>query len=126
MDRFLKVFAGVAAIGVLMSAPAEAGSTAGGAKVFAAQCAACHGNSATAPQTIGPRLFGVVGRHAGASPGYPYTAAMRNSGLTWSTDELKVYLTAPSKVVHGTKMPYAGLHNPSQLDDLVTYLASLH
>jgi cytochrome c len=126
MGRILGHIAFALAAAALGSSPAFAGNPAAGGKVFSSQCAACHGNRANAPQAIGPRLFGVIGRHAGSSPGFSYSPAMKNSGLSWSADELKIYLANPAKTVHGTKMPYAGLHNPAQLDDLVAYLATLH
>ena len=50
---------------------------------------------------------------------------MKASNLTWSTSQLKAYLPAPGKTVRGTKMPYAGLKNPAQLDDLLAYLETL-
>ncbi|WP_374527466.1 cytochrome c family protein [Novosphingobium sp.] len=126
MGRILMRGALAAALLALSSGPAFAGSPAQGAKVFASQCSACHGNRANSPQAVGPRLFGVVGRHAGTSPGYVYSPAMKGSGLVWTTDQLKVYLKSPAKVVHGTKMPYSGLNNPAQLEDLLAYLATLH
>lgn len=125
MGRILSNIAFGLAATALGSSSAFAGNSTAGAKVFSSQCAACHGNRANAPQAIGPRLFGVVGRHAGASPGFSYSTAMKNSGLAWTTDELKIYLANPAKTVRGTKMPYGGLHNPTQLDDLTAYLATL-
>lgn len=125
MGRFLKIAAACAIASGTIAAPAWAGNPVNGAKVFASQCAACHGNRANAPQPIGPRLYGVVGRHAGSSPGFNYSTAMKGSGLTWTPSELRIYLNGPAKVVKGTKMPYAGLHNPTQLDDLIAYLDSL-
>ncbi|MDE2435039.1 MAG: c-type cytochrome [Sphingomonadales bacterium] len=125
MDRFLKTLLIVGLATGLSATPAIAGNAANGSKVFTNQCAACHGNRANSPQAVGPRLFGIVGRHAGTSSGFTYSPAMKGAGLTWSQDELKIYLANPGKVVHGTKMPYAGLHNAGQLDDLIAYLASL-
>jgi cytochrome c len=51
---------------------------------------------------------------------------MQHSGITWTHDELLAYLQAPSRVVPGNRMPYAGLHNPQQAAALVAYLATLH
>lgn len=125
MDRFLKPTLFAIALG-LTASPALAGDVAAGAKVFRAQCSVCHSVATKGPAGVGPTLHGVVGRHAGALPGYSYSPAMKAASLTWSDSELRSYLTNPAKVVHGTKMPFAGLHNAKDLDDLVTYLAAQH
>lgn len=122
---FRNVLAAAALATLAMAQPALAGDAAAGGKVFKAQCALCHGTTASAPAGIGPRLNGVVGRKAGMAPGYAYSAAMKGSGLVWSAAELKRYLANPAGAVRGNKMPYAGLKNPAQLDDLVAYLATL-
>jgi cytochrome c len=125
MDRFLKsLLATLLAAGLV--SPALAADPAAGARVFSAQCSVCHSSTRNAPVGIGPRLFGVVGRHAGSQAGFNYSQPMRNSGITWSEAELKRYIANPSATVHGNKMPYAGLHNAKQLDDLAAFLATLH
>ncbi|HEY2662526.1 MAG TPA: hypothetical protein VGI79_22605 [Caulobacteraceae bacterium] len=43
---------------------------------------------------------------------------MKAAGFAWTPDRLRGYLP-------GVKMTYAGLKNPSQLDDLIAYLDSL-
>jgi cytochrome c len=109
----------------LGAGPALGDNVANGAKVFRSQCAICHGSAKKAPPSVGPDLFGVIGAPAGAVPGYQYSAAMKHSGLTWTPTELKRYLANPKAVVVGNKMPYAGLRNSAELDDLITYLATL-
>ena len=52
------------------------------------QCKACHDSG------IGPTLAGVFGRRAGALPGFEYSQAMKDSGLTWNQANLDRYLTA--------------------------------
>jgi cytochrome c len=128
MDSILRniaIGASLALVAGTFATVAMAGDANHGAQVFRGQCAVCHSSTANAGPTVGPRLFGVVGRHAGTQPGYAYSNAMKNSGLVWSPAELKLYLANPAGTVHGNKMPYPGLHNPAQLDDLVTYLGSL-
>lgn len=128
MDRVLTIgrrVAAGAAIAALLSGPALAGDPGKGAAVFHAQCGVCHAASAHAAPGVGPRLFGVLGRKAGTLPGYSYSPAMKKSGITWSEAELKLYLGNPGQTVHGNKMPYSGLRNPGQLEDLVAYLATL-
>ena len=102
---------------------AAARDAAAGEKVFKIQCTACH--SVVPGKTgIGPNLHGVVGREAGTVPDFHYTAANKNSGLTWDAATLDRYLQAPQKVVPGTSMTYAGLKNDTQRADLIAYLAT--
>lgn len=114
------VLAAVTFVGVAM-----AGDPGRGQQVFRAQCAVCHSAAAHSGPMVGPRLFGVVGRRAGTQAGFSYSAAMKQSGIVWTPDALKRYIANPSATVHGNKMPYAGLHNPAQVDDLVSYLGTL-
>ena len=67
-------------------------------------------------------LNGVVGRQAGTYPGYTYSAANKNSGITWTPDVLVKYLANPQAVVPGTKMAYAGLKDPQKVKDVIAFL----
>ena len=86
-------------------------------------CSACHQVGPQAKNNVGPVLNGIIGRKAGSYPGYTYSAANKNSGLTWSVPELQSYLANPQKVVPGTKMPFAGLRNPAKVNNIIAYLA---
>lgn len=108
------------------AAPLFAANPTAGKGVFAAQCAICHGNTASSPPGIGPRLFGVVGRKSGTLKGYDYSPAMKAAGVLWTEDRLKTYIRSPQQNIPGVKMPYAGLKDEMQLDNLVAYLATLH
>lgn len=98
------------------------GNAAAGEKVFA-QCKACHVTD-KGVNRVGPSLFGVVGRKAGTVPGYNYSTANKNSGVTWTPDTLYTYLENPRKFIPGTKMAFAGIKNPQQRADLIAYLAT--
>jgi len=39
---------------------------------------------------------------------------------------LKRYLTNPQALVHGNKMPFAGIANPNDRDNVVAYLQTLY
>jgi cytochrome c len=119
----------LAAIGLLAmtaapAGPAAAQDAAAGEKVFKVQCMACHSNVA-GKKGVGPNLLGVVGRPAGSVPDFHYTAANKDSGLTWDAATLDRYLQAPRTVVPGTTMTYAGLKNDTQRADLIAYLATV-
>ena len=126
MGRILAALA--SGIILLCVAPAVAlaqGATQG-QTVFQANCAVCHQAASNGRSMIGPNLFGVVGRHAGSVAGFAYSPAMQHSGITWTSDQLLAFIQAPAHVVPGTRMPFAGLHNPQQASALVAYLATLH
>ena len=57
----------------------------------------------------GPNLNGLIGRKTGQAPGFQYTDANKNKGITWGPDTLWIYLQAPKKYIPGTKMVFAGL-----------------
>jgi cytochrome c len=109
----------------MLATNAWAGDPAHGKSVFTQQCGVCHSAAKGGPTIVGPNLYGVVGRQAGSLGGFNYSSAMKKAGFAWSTDKLHDYVTAPANVVPGNHMPYAGLKNPTQLDDLLAYLSSL-
>ncbi|MGO4558231.1 c-type cytochrome [Mesorhizobium sp. 2RAF21] len=92
-----------------------------GAAVFK-RCMACHQAGPDAKNGVGPVLNGVVGRAAGTYPGYSYSAANKNSGLTWDEPTLTTYLRAPRKLVPGTKMTFAGLSKDQDIADVIAYV----
>jgi len=117
----------VFAISLLGAAPAAAqaaGNAATGKLVFL-QCQACHAVQPGAAALVGPDLAGVVGRKAAALPGYEYSAALKASGITWTSAELDSWLTNPSALVPGTKMAFVGLPSPALRADVIAYLATL-
>ena len=85
-------------------------------------CRICHQIGETARNFVGPELNGVVGRKAGTVPGYNYSDANKNSGLTWDEATLTKYLHLPRAVVPGTKMAFPGLENDSDIANLIAYL----
>jgi cytochrome c len=95
-----------------------------GAQLFKINCAVCH--SAEAGQNkVGPSLFGVVGRKAGTVAAYTYSDAMKNSGITWTPDQLDKYLANPKGVVPNTKMIFLGLKKPEDRKAIIDYLTTL-
>ena len=105
------------------ASPAMAQNAAAGAVVFQQRCQVCHAAPQGQPHGIGPNLAGVVGRKA-ASTAFPYTDALKASGLTWDKATLDRFLTAPGKLVPGTRM-FVSVADPKERGDLVAYLASL-
>jgi cytochrome c len=88
-------------------------------------CLACHSVSADGASGMGPNLRGIVGRRAGTATGFPYSSAIRESGITWTAAELDVYLTAPALKVPGTMMAFDGIADPAQRQSVIAYLRTL-
>ena len=85
-------------------------------------CKTCHAIEAGVNK-IGPSLHAVVGRAAGTIPGYTYSTANKNSGITWSEEKLFQYLENPQRIVPGTKMTFAGWPtDPQKRADVIAYL----
>lgn len=114
------VLAGAALLAVATQ-PARAQDATAGEKVFA-QCRACHQVGETAKNLVGPALNGVIGQKAGTHEGYSYSAAMKDSGLTWNEATFSEYIQNPRAKVAGTKMIYAGLKDEKRIADLLAYL----
>ena len=92
-----------------------------GKTVFAA-CGACHSLN-DGEHRVGPSLHGVIGRRAGSSEGFArYSAAMKDSGVTWDEESLARYIASPQSFVVGTSMPFPGLPEASDVRDVVAYL----
>jgi len=82
-------------------------------------CMGCHSLD---EDDVGPKHRGVVGRVAGSVPGYAYSPALKNSGLTWDAPTLDRWLTNPQALVPGAKMFFA-LPNAQDRADVIAYLA---
>jgi cytochrome c len=91
-----------------------------GAKVFR-KCMACHVVQ-EGVNRVGPSLYGIIGRTAGTVPGYNYSPANKNSGVTWTPEVMFEYLENPRGFMPGTKMTFAGLPQPQDRADVIAYL----
>ena len=103
------------------SGEVRAQDAAAGEKVFGV-CKACHQIGETAKNNVGPALNGLIGRKAGSIAGYSYSAANKDSGITWDEATFREYIKDPKAKVPGTKMIYAGLKDEQKTNDLVAFL----
>ena len=110
---------------VLASGSALGADASAGKSLFRERCSVCHtaeaGDNGGAQ---GPSLIGIVGRTAGGGPQFSYTAALRDSKLTWDAATLKRFLAAPTTVVPGTSMLIA-VPNDTERDNLIAYFQSV-
>lgn len=95
-----------------------------GRQIFESRCASCHVGSPPSAATLGPNLAGIVGRKAGRGSSGVHSRAMTESGIVWSRDSLRRFLSNPGREVPGTIMPVR-VEDPKQLEDLLDYLEKL-
>lgn len=116
--------AALAASILALAGPALAeGDAAKGEQVFK-KCMACH-SATDATNKVGPTLQGVVGRKAASVEGYKYSPAMLakgQEGVVWDEATLAAYLPKPMAFVPGTKMAFAGLPKPEDVQNVIAYL----
>ena len=110
------------AVLVLASTSAVAGGDAvRGQQVYEMRCGGCH---SVETDRVGPRHAGLLGRRAGAVPGFAYSPALASSKLVWNASTLDRWLTNPEALVPGQRMGYS-LSDAAQRADVIAYLSTL-
>jgi cytochrome c len=104
------------ALGQAVAADAEHG------KELFQPCAACH---ADRPDALGPSLKGVFGRKSAALDDFRYSNPMKRANLVWDEENLSAYIRDPQAKVKGNRMPFGGISDPKDVDDVVAYLKTL-
>ncbi|OEZ85099.1 cytochrome c2 [Janthinobacterium sp. HH104] len=104
------------------AAPAALKGNAEAGKAAFRKCASCHQVGPSARGGFGPKLTGVIGRKAGATTDYKYSAAMKNANIVWTEQNLASFLKAPSDFIPGNNMRFWGIGNAQQVADLLAYL----
>jgi cytochrome c len=117
------IFSAALGASLALAAPhaANAQDAAAGEKVFA-PCKSCHQLGETAKNLVGPVLNGIIGRKAGTYPGYSYSEANKNSGLTWDEATFTDYIKDPRAKIPGTKMIFIGVKDEQKIKDLIAFL----
>jgi cytochrome c len=109
----------------VLSLPAAAADATKGKALFEA-CAKCHSITAESDSTlVGPTLKGVIGRKAASIEDFRYSSAMRASGVTWTEENVKEYITDPQAKVKGNRMALKSSFEANEIDDLIAYLKTL-
>ena len=100
---------------------AEQPTTEYGKQVFEKRCSGCHSVNRAKE---GPPLAGVVGRKAGAVPGFSYSSALKASDITWNESNLERWLASPESLVPDTDMSFQ-VGSADERAAVVVYLKSL-
>ena len=95
------------------------GDAARGEKRFD-ECATCH-SLKEGVNGVGPSLHGLLGRKAASLDDFRYSPAMKRSGLTWTPQALATFVADPQKAVPNNRMPFAGMPDAADRDDLIAY-----
>jgi cytochrome c len=109
--------------------PAFAADAVFGQRLFD-RCVPCHTVQQGGRHSLGPNLFGVVGRAAGGAAGYNYSPAMANSDITWTPENLARFLqdtdgSAADSLIPGNRMLQLSVPTDDQIADIVAYLGTL-
>ena len=115
------ILSGLVLLLPLLAQPARAEDISAGERSFA-KCRACHQVGEGARNLVGPELNGLIGRHSGAVEGYSYSAANKNSGLTWDETTFADYIKDPKAKIPGTKMIFVGIKSEKEIKDLIAFL----
>ncbi len=91
------------------------------AVLFARQCGTCHIAKPANETRQGPNLWGIIGRPAGAVPGFRYSASYATSGITWDEASLDAYLANPQALIAGSTMAYRQA-NPDTRRTIIEWL----
>jgi len=103
---------------------AEEMQAAQGKVLFGHNCHACHSEDSSR-NTFGPSLAGVVGRKAGSMPRFAYSDAMKESGIVWTEDKLRLWISDNVKLVPGTRMRHVAISDKAEQDYILAYLNTL-
>lgn len=115
--RHLLTFIGIAVLAASIT-PAVSADVEHGKALYAA-CAACHQEK---PGALGPSLKGVFGRKSAALEDFRYSNPMKRANLVWDEANLREYIADPQAKVRGNRMPFDGLHDSKDVDDIVEYI----
>src|SRR5712692_2457012 len=86
---------------------------------------ACIAGHTEKPDALGPSLKGVLGRKAAALEDFRYSNPMKRANLVWDEENLRAYIADPQAKVKGNRMPYGGLTDAKDVDDIIAYLKVL-
>jgi cytochrome c len=87
------------------------------------KCQACHDFDPSDHSKAGPTFWHLIGRRAGSVPGYPYSRALKASGLVWSEATIdRLFAEGPQAVAPGSKMPLQKMPSAQDRADLIRYL----
>ena len=92
-----------------------------GKEIYEKRCTGCQ---ALDIEKNGPHLRGVYGRQAGSLPAFPYSDALRQSGVVWDAKSLDLWLADPDRFVPDNDMAFR-VASPGERAAIIGYLNQL-
>lgn len=120
----IQTLSALAVVTSLAFASSASAQDAAAGKTAFNKCLACHSIGEGAKNKVGPELNGIDGRHSGSAPGYNYSDANKNSGITWNKEQFLEYIKDPKAKIPGTKMAFAGIKNETEANNIWAYISS--
>ncbi len=88
-------------------------------------CRACHSFEESGANLIGPNLFGMFGKQAGFVANFNYSPALRDADFVWTPRALDAWLSQPQRFLPGNRMPFAGVPEARNRNDLIAFLIAV-
>src|SRR5215831_6878949 len=108
-------------IGAGFLSESSAGDNQSRKALFEKRCGGCH---TLDRDREGPRLRGVYGRTAGTVHSFPYSDALKKSGIVWSETTLDAWLTDTEKLVPDNDMTFH-VEGPDERREIIAYLKEI-
>jgi len=114
----------------LMSNPTKLTATRTQASILngtrlASSCAACHSFSKGAANSIGPNLWGVVGRPIASVETFDYSERLMRRSGTWTRTTLEGFFTEIKEFEQGSHMAFRRLTNQEDRNSVISWLSTL-
>ena len=94
-----------------------------GERQFVRKCSICHSLTQDGLRRAGPSLHGILGRKAGAVPGYFYSETLQDSGIVWNEETINaLFDEGPDRYISGSKMPMQRITVAQDRIDLIEFL----
>ena len=94
-----------------------------GERQFVRKCSICHSLTQDGLRRAGPSLHGILGRKAGAVPGYFYSETLQDSDIVWNEETINaLFDEGPDRYISGSKMPMQRITVAQDRIDLIEFL----
>ena len=93
---------------------------------FASSCAACHSFGRGDPNSIGPNLWGVVGRPVASVAAFDYSERLMRRRGKWTRDSLDAFFSENKEFEQGSHMAFRRLTRTVDRRDIIAWLSTLN